>query len=85
MSLPWKKRISIKEVTDWRTDKMKAQVVCCAIILQLVKEYREDTDLQEIYHSMCLVGKSGGEDFDKLLEKLFLWGDLNRIWFDTKF
>lgn len=85
MSLPWKKRVSLKKMTECCYGKTKAQAVCCAIAKDLAKEYRDDIDLQEIHYSMGLVGKNGGEDFDKLLNELFLWGDLNRIWFDTKF
>lgn len=85
MSLPWKKHVSLKKMTECCYGKTKAQAVCCAIAKDLAKELRDDIDLREIHYSMGLFGKNGGEDFDKLLNELFLWGDLNRIWFDTKF
>ena len=85
MSLPWKKRVSLKKMTECCYGKTKAQAVCRAIAKDLAKELRDDIDLREIHCSMGLFGKNGGGDFDKLLNELFLWGDLNRIWFDTKF
>lgn len=85
MSLPWKKRVSLKKMTECCYGKTKAQAVCCAIAKDLVKELREDRDLQEIHYDMGTIGRHGGAGFGQLLDKLFLWGDLNRIWFDTKF
>lgn len=85
MSLPWKKRVSLKKMTECRYGNNKAQAVCCAIAKDLAKELREDIDLQEIHYSMGVVSRHGGAGFEELLDKLFLWGDLNRIWFDTKF
>lgn len=85
MSLPWKKHVSLKKMTECCYGKTKAQAVCCAIAKDLAKELREDRDLQEIHYDMGTIGRHGGAGFEQLLDKLFLWGDLNRIWFDTKF
>lgn len=85
MSLPWKKRISLKRMTKCTYDSTKAQTLCCIIVKDLAKELREDRDLQEIHDSIGVIGRHGGAGFEQLLDKLFLWGDLNRIWFDTKF
>ena len=85
MSLPWKKRVSLKRMTKCRYDSTKAQTLRCIIARDLTKELREDTDLCEIYDGIGGIGRHGGAGFEELLDKLFLWGDLNRIWFDTKF
>lgn len=85
MSLPWKKLVSLKKMTECCCGKTKAQAVCCAIAKDLAKELREDRDLQEIHYDMGTIGRHGGAGFEQLLDKLFIWGDLNRIWFDTKF
>ena len=85
MSLPWKKRVSLKRMTKCACDSTKAQNLCCILAKDLAKELREDRDLQEIHYGMGTIGRHGGEGFEQLLDKLFLWGDLNRVWFDTKF
>lgn len=85
MSLPWKKRVSLKRMTKCAYDSTKAQTLCCILAKNLAKELREDRDLQEIHYDMGTIGRHGGAGFEQLLDKLFLWGDLNRIWFDTKF
>ena len=85
MSLPWKKRVSLKKMTECCYGKTKAQAVCCAIAKDLAKELREDRDLQEIHYDMGTIGSHGGAGFEQLLDNLIVWGDLNRIWFDMKF
>lgn len=85
MSLPWKKRVSLKKMTECCYGKTKAQAVCCAIAKDLAKELRDDIDLREIHYDMGTIGRHGGAGFEQLLDKLILWGDLNRIWFDMKF
>lgn len=85
MSLPWKKRVSLERMTKCTYDSTKAQTLCCILAKDLAKELREDRDLQEIHYDIGTIGRHGRAGFDQLLDKLFLWGDLNRIWFDTKF